>query len=88
MRTNDEQRQTCKCCGKRDYFNFYVPDDVWLSVVPPELKNLVVCLPCFDKFASAKNIDYSPFIKELYFVGDQVTFEFHTVSSSFTEEGT
>jgi hypothetical protein len=88
MKTSNEQRQTCKCCGKRDYFNFHVPDEIWLFVVPPELSKHVVCLPCFDKLASKKNFDYSPHIKEFYFVGDQVTFEFHTDSHTFEQEGT
>ena len=38
-----------------------------------------VCLDCFDRFASEKEIDYSDSIEVLYFAGDKATFKFQTV---------
>lgn len=70
------QGQTCKVCGRRDKFNFHVPDEFWERVVPPEYQNHVVCLSCFDDFAAQKGIDYSGAIKSLHFVGEQVAFGF------------
>ncbi len=46
-------------CSRADGFNFNVPDDLWEQVVPPVLRNGVVCLPCFDHLASARGIDYA-----------------------------
>ena len=51
--------QTCKVCGHRDKFNFNVPNDVWEAVVPLEYQNRVVCLACFDDFATARRVDYA-----------------------------
>jgi len=71
------QRQTCKVCGRPDKFNFQVPDDVWEAVIPPEYRNLVVCLGCFDDFASVRRVNYATRLTEpLLFVGDAATFEF------------
>lgn len=81
-----ELGQTCKSCGRRDNFNFHVPDDLWRLVVPEHLSGLVVCLSCFDEFATEKGIDYSPHLRVLYFVGGRVAIEFRatSVSSVFT----
>ena len=88
MRTTDKtrkllrfKRQTCSACKCADKFNFYVPDELWRSTVPREYHNKVVCLPCFDEFARAGNVDYSGFIKALYFAGNQASFKFETVSA-------
>jgi len=66
----DPQRQTCKACGRKDKFDFTVPPDIWLTVVPVHLSGLVVCLACFDEFAKRKGVDYGPHIHTLYFAGD------------------
>ena len=76
----------CKACGRRDNFNFDVPDEIWLSVVPRNLINRVVCITCFDVFANQKNIDYTPHIKELYFVGDRAAIIFRTVSFAYSPD--
>ena len=76
------KRQKCNVCRCEDKFNFHVPDDVWQKIVPAELQNKVVCLPCFDEFAREKNADYSEAIEVLYFAGRQASFKFETVSSS------
>ena len=69
-------QQRCKVCGYRDKFDFHVPDNMWLSVVPEKFQNRVVCLSCFDDFAKKKGVDYSASIKKLYFVGDKVSLRF------------
>ena len=66
-------QQRCKVCGYRDKFNFYVPDDIWQSIVPIKYQKRVVCLACFDDFAQKKGVDYSTSLKELHFVGINVT---------------
>ena len=73
--------QRCKVCGKRDKFNFTVPDDIWEKVVPKPFRNSVVCLACFDAFASMRGIDYADAIAaEVYFAGDKASFTFRIVS--------
>lgn len=73
-------RQRCKACGQIDKLNFDVPDDVWASVVPPELRNRVVCLACFDTFARENHVDYAASLRAVYFAGDAATFEFQPVA--------
>lgn len=71
--TNDDftlRRQTCKCCGRPDGFNFYVPTGVWEAVVPEKLRGRVVCLLCFDRLAHQINFDYTQHISGVMFVGD------------------
>jgi hypothetical protein len=78
-RSRGGKRQTCKVCKCPDKFDFNVPDEVWSRVVPVEYQRGVVCLDCFDRFASEKQIDYSDSIEVLYFAGDKATFKFQTV---------
>ena len=75
------KRQHCRVCNCQDKFNFYVPDQVWRKVVPEPYQGVVVCLPCFDEFARARNVDYSGNIETLYFAGRQASFKFQTVSA-------
>ena len=77
MRT-DKQQQTCKVCGRPDKFNFDVPDDIWAAIVPAAFRDRVVCLSCFDEFAAIKGTDYTAHIKQLYFAGEHVSFQFET----------
>ena len=72
--------QRCKVCGRVDRMNFDVPDKVWKRVVPKPFRNEVVCLPCFDFFASAKGVDYSMDIGEVMFVGEAAYFDFDITS--------
>jgi hypothetical protein len=76
------QRQTCKVCRRVDEFDFHVSDEVWRSVVPVRFRNQVVCLACFDRFASWKSVDYSPHLRVLYFAGDQARLKFKLVSAA------
>lgn len=75
-------QQRCKVCGYRDKFNFNIDDSVWEKVVPEKYHNRVVCLSCFDDFAKKKEVDYSTSLKELYFVGNKVVFQFFCSHSS------
>jgi hypothetical protein len=54
---------------------------MWKKIVPAEYQNKVVCLSCFDKFAREKQVDYSDSLEVLYFVGEQATLKFQTVSA-------
>lgn len=75
------KQQTCKVCGRQDKFDYHIPDGMWKRVVPRQYRNKVVCLACFDDFASAKRIDYSDSLDVLYFAGDKAIFTFETRSS-------
>ena len=75
--------QRCKVCGRVDKFNFTVSDEIWKKVVPMPFQNHVVCLTCFDAFASLKGIDYANDISaEIYFDGDKGSFELRIVTRS------
>lgn len=76
-----ELRQVCKVCGVPHKFDFHVPDDIWLAVVPLGLNGRVVCLDCFDDFAAKKHINYADHLKTLWFAGDRGSFEFQVVSA-------
>lgn len=80
MKKNN-QHQTCKACGRRDKFNFYVPDKIWEAVVPPILRPKVVCLACFDDFAFKRGLKYAEFLEVTCFAGDKALFEFSVVSA-------
>ena len=67
------QRQTCKACGRRDKLDFWLPDEIWAAVVPPELVNRVVCLACFDEFARQRGVAYVNHLDTIWFVGDRGT---------------
>lgn len=70
-----EGPQRCKVCGRADHIDFQVPDDVWERVVPLEFRKRVVCIVCFDHFASARNVPYMDSMeKDIYFAGDMGTF--------------
>jgi len=69
------RRQRCKVCGRVDHINFHVPDAVWDKVVPLEFRNLVVCISCFDYFASARSVQYAEHLdREIHFAGDMAGF--------------
>ena len=76
-----ELQQTCKACGRADYFDFTVPDDVWEAIVPVSLRNRVVCLGCFDQFARERGVPYAEFVRTLYFAGEQASFIFRVETS-------
>ena len=45
---------TYKVCHRIDKFDFFVPDEIWESIVPKEYQDHIVCLSCFDEFAKSK----------------------------------
>ena len=69
------ERQWCKVCGRHEYFAFDVPDDVWANIVPEEHVCHVVCLACFDDFASAAGKKYAKSFRCLYFAGNAASFK-------------
>lgn len=69
-------QQTCKSCGCPDYFDFRISDEVWEAVVPAKLRNRVVCLACFDRFAHEQGVRYRNALRTLYFAGEQECFTF------------
>jgi hypothetical protein len=71
----------CKVCGRRDKFDFHVPDELWNQIVPLPYENSVVCLTCFDNFAFTKRIQYAASLRVLYFVGDQAILTFRQTDS-------
>ena len=72
----DPSRPMCKVCGRRDKFDFHVPDEVWRGVVPAVFGNHVVCLSCFDDFARQRGYDYSGDIDLFVFSGDAASMSF------------
>lgn len=74
------QHQRCKVCGRRDKFNFHVPDKIWESIVPKKLQNRVICLACFDRFAKERGVDYAPYLSGLCFAGDQTSLQLQVVT--------
>jgi len=75
------RRQICKACGCPDKFDFNVPDEMWRGIVPREYRLGVICLECFDSFASEKRNRLFGLEEVLYFAGDKAAFKFQTVSA-------
>jgi len=73
--------QRCKICGKRNKMDFTVPDEIWAAIIPPQFQNRVVCLACFDSFASMRGIDYADRIdRNFYFAGEKASFTLRIVT--------
>lgn len=72
-------RQRCRLCGRPDKFNFILPDEVWLAVVPEPYAQGVVCLFCVDALAEMRGVDYAPHLRDLCFAGDKAVFEWRPV---------
>jgi hypothetical protein len=79
------QRQRCKMCWHADKFDFGVPDQVWVAIVPEGLQKKSLCLACFDDLARDRGVAYAPSLVTLYFAGDRASFEFRTVSAVTVE---
>lgn len=54
-----DSRERCKCCGRANPVGFNVPDEVWQASVPDEFKGRVLCIMCFDQFATERGVDWS-----------------------------
>ena len=61
-------RELCKCCYKFNPVGYNMPDEIWNKVVPEEFRNKVLCLTCFDYFATENGVDWTKHIEEVYFV--------------------
>jgi hypothetical protein len=51
-------RETCRICWRANPVGFYVPDDVWNAVIPPEHLSNVVCISCFARLADEKLVPW------------------------------
>jgi len=51
-------REICKLCYHINVVGFYVPNDIWIAVVPEWVRTGVVCLPCFARLADEKLIPW------------------------------
>ena len=58
-------RELCKRCWRFNPVGFSVPDEVWNRVVPEEFRNRVLCIMCFDYFATEHGVDWAQCV-ELY----------------------
>jgi hypothetical protein len=47
--------ETCKFCGNRIIPSYNVDNEIWKNVIG---KEVCVCLPCFDREAQKKKIEY------------------------------
>jgi len=72
----NHMRQSCKVCGRRDYFAFDIPDDVWAEIVPEEHFCHAMCLTCFDDIANEAGKKYAASMRYLYFAGNAASFCF------------
>lgn len=52
-------RETCKRCGRENPLGFTVPDKVWSKAVPPEFREHVLCILCFDELATQAGVDWA-----------------------------
>lgn len=51
-------REICRICFRVNPVGFYVPDDVWNAVIPPEHLSNVVCISCFARLADEKLVPW------------------------------
>ena len=56
-------REICKICYHNTAVGFSVPEDVWRAVVPPRLRDRVLCLACFTRLADEKLVRWEPHIE-------------------------
>ncbi len=53
------RREVCKRCWRENPVGFSVPDEVWRAVVPARHTHHVLCLGCFDRYATARGVDWT-----------------------------
>lgn len=82
---DNKLQQTCKVCGRLDKFDYNVPNHIWRQVVPKKYLNNVVCLACFDDFATQNDIDIHDSLHVFYFAGSRVALELQVTRSSKVE---
>lgn len=49
--------ETCKCCTREQRLAWYVPDEIWDSVVIDYYRTKVLCLECFLRMADDRGVD-------------------------------
>lgn len=52
------RRETCKRCWRESPVGFAVPDEVWRAAVPARHRSHVLCLLCFDRYATERGVDW------------------------------
>jgi hypothetical protein len=52
------RREVCKRCWRENPVGFSVPDDVWRAAVPGRHCQHVLCLSCFDAYATKRGVDW------------------------------
>jgi len=53
-----ESREICKACFEINRVGFSIPDDIWLVAVPAKLRDSILCLNCFTRFADERLIEW------------------------------
>ena len=51
-------REICKACHQINAVGFHVPAEIWAAAVPEHLRNHVLCLVCFARFADEQLIPW------------------------------
>lgn len=51
-------REICKACFEINRIGFSVPDEIWIKVVPILLRDHILCLNCFTRFADERLIPW------------------------------
>jgi len=50
----------CPCCGELYPKMFFLKDEEWEAVVPPELRSAVLCRHCFNRLAAREKLPAPP----------------------------
>lgn len=56
-------REICKACNQISAVGFSVPDEMWEVAVPSHLRNGVLCIACFVRFADEQLIPWDRVIQ-------------------------
>lgn len=59
----------CKLCGRVPEFDYMVSEDMWRELISEEDRRDVICLPCLDRVAVAKGIDFADALERVQFTG-------------------
>lgn len=51
-------RERCKSCGRFNPLGFHVPNEVWAQAIPEDFQNRVLCIVCFDYFATENGVQW------------------------------
>ncbi len=57
------------CLAHPVKFDFAVTDELWRMVVPEQPRRGVVCLPCYNRLATEKGIDWANGLEQVQFTG-------------------